>query len=906
MHIYQKQTKGIPRAAPIALTERARRMPMDSLRSMTELSKIESGSRRIDLPGAIRAKMENAFGADLSGLRLYESEKVSDAGADALAQGSRIAFAPGQANLFSLEGQALLGHELSHIVSQAKNEVHGSGLLENPSLEARADREGWLAASGRSAVPETGTSAPIDIGAGTYGVPVQACRRNQNKPLGADKIKPDQPVLDAMGFAGAVQEVIEGVSSKLEDLSLTPETPDDNGEKKPYLGTTGKIAGKMNAKLKSTMESDVGSTVSGAMKLAGRAKGAYDNATKIGKAIHDPKKTAVEKLTDVTRLGTGIVGNVADSAGVVTKQLSKRRLVPESVPTTIGTIGADAKFISDTVGGFQKLEDIVENDRMDDMDAGLATADTVLGWEKKIASVAERNLKTFAKGSKAQKIASKIVPGLKGEIDIFSGVTRMAQSVRQRKQAISDRIAGEQVEQTIDEQRPDRLDDDMQRNDRLIRSIASNVRGAADVHKAQSIQKTVDAFFQTATGAYGLTAECGKSVQALNEIARSGFGLVTAGHTEQMRKVARERNLDNLRLRTVIERAITQAEGRESDARFRAGEIANQVRSGVRGAKSDRVAGMLMTLQAINAFEQLTLQDDSEGQRARQLGQDMGIDTDEYGRLRDRNFAVSHMNADFNDRDSLEKQMDAAEAQQYGEEHIVAAELQRQEARKNEAEEARRQAERNRRISDAPDGAPPPTEFTPLLHNNEEADNELPLTTDNEEADNESFQLVDNEEDADESFQLADNEEDGDESFWQIDDEESSLLSYQALDSDIPERSATADAKLPWYKRVWHGILNAGNSLIRSHDRARDSFINESEQFDKLSRWRKAKLIAWNPLSWIASKTGHGKAETAKRNERARSDNRLVEWILQNPGAIQTDENGQIIGLSLPTRRRLH
>ena len=36
---------------------------------------------RVDLPDAMRAKMENAFGADLGAVKLYESQAVAAAGA---------------------------------------------------------------------------------------------------------------------------------------------------------------------------------------------------------------------------------------------------------------------------------------------------------------------------------------------------------------------------------------------------------------------------------------------------------------------------------------------------------------------------------------------------------------------------------------------------------------------------------------------------------------------------------------------------------------------------------------------------------------------------------------------------------------------------------------------------------
>ncbi len=73
--------------------------------------------RRVDLPDAMRSKMENAFGADLSAVKLFESQTVADAGAGAVTQGSNISFAPGMLDFSSYGGQALLGHEISHVIS---------------------------------------------------------------------------------------------------------------------------------------------------------------------------------------------------------------------------------------------------------------------------------------------------------------------------------------------------------------------------------------------------------------------------------------------------------------------------------------------------------------------------------------------------------------------------------------------------------------------------------------------------------------------------------------------------------------------------------------------------------------------------------------------------------------------
>ena len=143
----------------------------------------DKGSR-VDLPDAMRAKMENAFGADLSAVKLYESQAVADAGAEAVTRGSEIAFAPGKFDLASAGGQALLGHELSHVVSQQRGEVTGSGFLNDHALEARADREGVMAAAGQQvyAGPVAGAMSSAAPSAATAG-PMQAKR---NKGGGKD------------------------------------------------------------------------------------------------------------------------------------------------------------------------------------------------------------------------------------------------------------------------------------------------------------------------------------------------------------------------------------------------------------------------------------------------------------------------------------------------------------------------------------------------------------------------------------------------------------------------------------------------------------------------------------------------------------------------------------------------
>ena len=152
---------------------------LEALRSGAAAPSPEQRGRQVDLPEAMRAKMENAFGADLSAVRLYESRTVAEAGAKAVTQGSDIAFAPGMLDFTSFGGQALLGHELSHVVSQARGEVTGGGYLENASLEARADREGAMAAAGQTVAQPMASLSPVTAAAAAG--PMQAARDKKGK-----------------------------------------------------------------------------------------------------------------------------------------------------------------------------------------------------------------------------------------------------------------------------------------------------------------------------------------------------------------------------------------------------------------------------------------------------------------------------------------------------------------------------------------------------------------------------------------------------------------------------------------------------------------------------------------------------------------------------------------------------
>jgi hypothetical protein len=138
--------------------------PVDSLDSHSSRPGRADGG--LDAP--IKEKMETAFGADLSSVRVHEDGEAAKMGAQAFTRGSDLHFAPGQYQPDTARGQELIGHELAHVVQQSEGRVAASfqakGLAVNddPGLEAEADAIGARAARGERVADLGGA----DVGAG--------------------------------------------------------------------------------------------------------------------------------------------------------------------------------------------------------------------------------------------------------------------------------------------------------------------------------------------------------------------------------------------------------------------------------------------------------------------------------------------------------------------------------------------------------------------------------------------------------------------------------------------------------------------------------------------------------------------------------------------------------------------
>ncbi len=118
-----------------------------------------SSGRRSIFPPPYRPKWRVHSARIFSGIQLHESQTVAEAGADAVTMGRHIAFAPGK--LSAPGGQELLGHELSHVVSQARGEVSGRGFLDNSAWKPAPTKRALWPRRARASMPADDT--PLGI-----------------------------------------------------------------------------------------------------------------------------------------------------------------------------------------------------------------------------------------------------------------------------------------------------------------------------------------------------------------------------------------------------------------------------------------------------------------------------------------------------------------------------------------------------------------------------------------------------------------------------------------------------------------------------------------------------------------------------------------------------------------------
>jgi hypothetical protein len=210
------------------------------------------------LPEEVQSKMERAFNADFSTVRIHEDERASQVGAQAFAQGENLHFAPKQYDPFSQQGQELLGHELAHVVQQregrASTAMQGKGaIVADPALEAEADEMGARAARGE----RTGASAGGPASTASGDAAIQRKGPEPDVTAAFNIVHDTQPFPLLGGKVSAKWKVKGSASAKRAGNLSTKHGTISKTTVGANEGAIERVRGQWDAKLKSTVLKNV-------------------------------------------------------------------------------------------------------------------------------------------------------------------------------------------------------------------------------------------------------------------------------------------------------------------------------------------------------------------------------------------------------------------------------------------------------------------------------------------------------------------------------------------------------------------------------------------------------------------------------------------------------------------------
>ena len=174
------------------------------------------------LPGAVRTRMESAFGTDFGAVRLHadaEAAQVSqELNARAFTLGTHVAFGASEFRPGTIAGDALIAHELAHVVQQGGREAgpaQKKGGAQEGALEADADDAAVgavtaLWAGDRQRPGATLRASPPRLRAS---LGLQRCSGSAKKPAAAPNLQTDKALRQT--WESAFQEGLELLNASL-------------------------------------------------------------------------------------------------------------------------------------------------------------------------------------------------------------------------------------------------------------------------------------------------------------------------------------------------------------------------------------------------------------------------------------------------------------------------------------------------------------------------------------------------------------------------------------------------------------------------------------------------------------------------------------------------------------------
>jgi hypothetical protein len=188
------------------------------------------------LAGDVRARLEPALGADLSGAKIHtgaDSAKAADKlGARAFTVGSDVHFGAGEYQPGTKEGDRLIAHEMTHTVQAKASGVQrkaGTPVNDDAGLEHEADAMGAKAAGGAHEVSQPHEPAEKEADAAAdhavdklHGGGGKAGANGDAKPAGKEAAPPVAAKLDSNKIHLAGKDALKG--PKKNELGTGPET----------------------------------------------------------------------------------------------------------------------------------------------------------------------------------------------------------------------------------------------------------------------------------------------------------------------------------------------------------------------------------------------------------------------------------------------------------------------------------------------------------------------------------------------------------------------------------------------------------------------------------------------------------------------------------------------------------
>jgi hypothetical protein len=270
------------------------------------------------LTGSVRARMESAFGMGFGDVRVHDDSvgsQLSDGfQARAFTVGEHVAFGAGEYRPGTLVGDALIAHELAHVVQQRRGAPSSQPSRQHPGADSAFEADADRSAAGAVAAMWQGAKAGMsNVGRNvmprlTSGLSLQRCSKTQKAkfkefaPCTAfdDSTVPSSLMVPKPGNNKVKLEMEGSVDLAIKDPAIASVAPANSSSSPQTVTITGVAKGDTTLEAKKAGGTEVLDTV------------------KVWVKERKDKTLAVHGITDTANAPNLVPANVADAAALQT------------------------------------------------------------------------------------------------------------------------------------------------------------------------------------------------------------------------------------------------------------------------------------------------------------------------------------------------------------------------------------------------------------------------------------------------------------------------------------------------------------------------------------------------------------------------------------------------------------